>query len=26
LKELESHGINFKEKEVEYLGYNPFNL
>lgn len=26
LKELQSHGINFKEKEVEYLGYNPFNL
>ncbi len=26
LKELEQYGINFKEKEVEYLGYNPFNL
>ncbi len=26
LKELQSYGINFKEKEVEYLGYNPFNL
>ncbi|MCK5637097.1 MAG: saccharopine dehydrogenase NADP-binding domain-containing protein [Flavobacteriaceae bacterium] len=26
LKELQSHGINFIEKEVEYLGYNPFNL
>ena len=26
LKELESYGINFKEREVEYLGYNPFNL
>ncbi len=26
LKELEDYGINFKEKEVEYLGYNPFNL
>lgn len=24
LKELESHGITFKEKETEYLGYNPF--
>ncbi len=24
LKELESHGIVFKEKETEYLGYNPF--
>ncbi len=26
LKELEEYGINFKEKEVKYLGYNPFNL
>ncbi len=26
LKELESYGIRFNEKEVEYLGYNPFNL
>ena len=25
LKELESHGINFQEKEVPYLGYNHFN-
>lgn len=24
LKKLESHGIKFKEKETEYLGYNPF--
>ncbi|RKS55827.1 saccharopine dehydrogenase (NAD+, L-glutamate forming) [Gillisia mitskevichiae] len=24
LDELESHGIVFKEKEIEYLGYNPF--
>lgn len=24
LKELELHGIAFKEKETEYLGYNPF--
>lgn len=24
LKELESHGIVFNEKETEYLGYNPF--
>ena len=24
LKELEDHGINFNEKEAEYLGYNPF--
>ncbi|HSM64655.1 MAG TPA: saccharopine dehydrogenase C-terminal domain-containing protein [Gillisia sp.] len=24
LKELESHGIIFNEKETEYLGYNPF--
>lgn len=23
LKELEEYGIHFKEKEVEYLGYNP---
>jgi saccharopine dehydrogenase-like NADP-dependent oxidoreductase len=26
LKELESFGIEFKEKEVPYLGYNPLNL
>ena len=26
LEELESHGIRFIEKEVEYLGYNPYNL
>ncbi|MCF6222574.1 MAG: saccharopine dehydrogenase NADP-binding domain-containing protein [Flavobacteriaceae bacterium] len=26
LKELESYGVRFNEKEVEYLGYNPFNL
>jgi len=26
LKELKSYGINFKEKKVKYLGYNPFNL
>ncbi|MEN8185841.1 MAG: saccharopine dehydrogenase C-terminal domain-containing protein [Bacteroidota bacterium] len=26
LKELEEYGVNFKEKEVEYFGYNPFNL
>ena len=26
LKELKSYGINFKEKRVKYLGYNPFNL
>jgi saccharopine dehydrogenase (NAD+, L-glutamate forming) len=26
LKELEEYGIHFEEKEVEYLGYNPFNL
>ncbi len=26
LKELQSYGINFKEKRVPYLGYNPFNL
>ena len=25
LKELENYGIHFKEKEVPYLGYNPFN-
>ncbi|MCM4155414.1 saccharopine dehydrogenase family protein [Gramella sp. AN32] len=24
LKKLETHGIIFKEKEVDYLGYNPF--
>lgn len=26
LKELENYGIEFKEKEVPYLGYNPHNL
>ncbi len=26
LKELEDHGINFIEKEVPYLGYNPDNV
>ena len=26
LRELESYGIAFKEKEVTYLGYNPLNL
>ena len=26
LKELQDYGINFKEKRVAYLGYNPFNL
>ena len=26
LKELEEYGIEFKEKEVVYLGYNPHNL
>lgn len=26
LKELQDYGIHFNEKEVEYLGYNPFNL
>jgi saccharopine dehydrogenase-like NADP-dependent oxidoreductase len=26
LKELEDHGIVFKEKETPYLGYNPLNL
>ena len=26
LKELKKHGIIFKEKEREYLGYNPDNL
>lgn len=25
LKELENYGINFKEKRVKYLGYNPLN-
>ena len=25
LKELQNYGINFIEKEVPYLGYNPFN-
>ena len=23
LKKLEEHGITFKEKEKEYIGYNP---
>ncbi len=26
LKELKKYGVVFKEKEVEYLGYNPYNL
>ena len=26
LKELESYGVNFKEIEVPYLGYNPLNI
>ena len=26
LKELKLYGINFKEKEVPYLGYNPMDL
>ena len=26
LKELESYGVAFNEKEVPYLGYNPLNL
>ena len=26
LKELENHGIRFKETEVTYLGYNPLTL
>ncbi len=26
LTELERHGVRFVEKEVEYLGYNPYNL
>lgn len=26
LKELQDYGIQFKEKEVDYLGYNPHNL
>ena len=26
LKELESYGVNFKEIEVPYLGYNPLNV
>ena len=26
LTELENHGVRFVEKEVEYLGYNPYNL
>ena len=26
LKELEDYGVNFKEKEVHYLGYNPLNF
>jgi saccharopine dehydrogenase (NAD+, L-glutamate forming) len=23
LKEMESYGITFEEKEMEYIGYNP---
>jgi saccharopine dehydrogenase-like NADP-dependent oxidoreductase len=26
LKELAEYGVKFKEKETQYLGYNPFNL
>lgn len=26
LEELETYGVQFKEKEVPYLGYNPLNL
>ena len=26
LKELETYGVVFKEKEVSYLGYNPLNV
>lgn len=26
LKELDSYGVSFTEKEVPYLGYNPLNL
>ncbi|MFT4669121.1 MAG: hypothetical protein ACI9HJ_000691 [Ulvibacter sp.] len=26
LKELESFGIEFKERETPYLGYNPDNV
>jgi saccharopine dehydrogenase-like NADP-dependent oxidoreductase len=26
LKELAQYGVKFKEKETQYLGYNPFNL
>ena len=26
LEELENYGIEFNEKEVPYLGYNPHNL
>jgi saccharopine dehydrogenase (NAD+, L-glutamate forming) len=26
LKELQEHGIEFKEKKEDYLGYNPHNL
>ncbi len=26
LEELKRYGIDFSEKEVDYLGYNPFNL
>jgi saccharopine dehydrogenase-like NADP-dependent oxidoreductase len=26
LKELENYGVNFKEMEVPYLGYNPLNI
>ena len=26
LRELQEHGIEFKEKKEDYLGYNPHNL
>lgn len=26
LEELQNYGVSFNEKEVPYLGYNPFNL
>jgi saccharopine dehydrogenase-like NADP-dependent oxidoreductase len=26
LKELAEYGVKFREKETEYLGYNPYNL
>ena len=26
LEELKGYGIEFKEKKVQYLGYNPLNL